>query len=107
MNSSSSYSSNMIQLSGGSQLLWSGGMGFGTNSAGQFLYASGGGTNAIFASTFTFSGAIGGGARSYAVLNGAILCNSSTTVLPGSAGIVSAAGAINGQAQASSGLCTP
>lgn len=108
-NDNASFAGNVIQMSGGSQLLWSGALTLGaSNSANQFLYASGNGTNAIF-TTLTVTGSIGGGARSYQLMNNAVLCNASATALPGTAGVSSVAGAAAGIVANSgvSGTCTP
>lgn len=109
INDNASFVGNVLQVTGGSQLLWSGTLTLGvSNSASQFLYASGNGSNAIF-STFTLSGSIGGGARSYQVINNSLLCNASATALPGTAGVSTTTGAGNGIVVASgiSGTCTP
>jgi hypothetical protein len=107
MTNNGAISGNMFQLSGGTQLIWSGTLTLGgSNSAGQFVYASGAGTNVIF-STYSQSGTIGGGARAYQVINTAFLCNASATGLPGTAGVASTAGAANGTAIATSGTCLP
>jgi hypothetical protein len=108
INDNASFASNILQVSGGSQLIWSGTATFGaSNSASQFVYASNN-SAAIFAS-FSTSGTIGGGARAYQAVNGAVVCNAGGTGFTpnaGSAGVTSG-GAFPGFAAGPSAVCTP
>lgn len=92
----------------GSSLVFSGTLTLGaSNTATQVATCLGNGTNCIFA-TLTVSGSIGGGARQWAVLNNAFLCNGSSTAVPGSAGLSTpGSGYTAGIVTATSGTCSP
>jgi hypothetical protein len=105
---STAIGGDVIEVYKGSSMVFSGTLTFGaSNTANQFISCIGNGTNCLFA-TLTVSGSIGGGARQWAVLNNALLCNGSATAVPGSAGINSASGYSAGTIAAStSGNCSP
>lgn len=108
INDNASFASNVIQITGGSQLLWSGTATFGgSNSAAKFLFASNLSV-ARFAS-FSTSGTIGGSAVAFQVINGAIVCNAGGTGFTPNAGSTgtTSGGAFAGLAAGPSAVCGP
>lgn len=100
-----SFGGPLMQITGGSQLLWSGTLALGTSfPASRLFYVS---NAAAMLSTFTTTGTAGGGTQSYLVINNGILCNAGAAI-PGTAGATTAAGAAAGIVPAGSGAtCSP